>query len=1429
MVQKHTLEKIVYNSQFSSSNHAWEFQAKAAVYIENELGPIIDEVCTELDQKGSIIKINKLVFDLGNFHYLKSEKEIKEKFREEIYNSLYKIISKLSYTSTEDGQIITKEVVENQLLKTFLDKGYFSSPTYNQSGFTLVKALKKNLNEDSKAFVLWLKNKARKETVRKRMVYQFEDEQLIEIIDHVDPENSEFIAEHSKALRYRHTVERLKNITESNFRILSWEVILSYLFSDAGSFFNRKAFIKYTLQKIATSYNTDFGRLLKTFSDSVAEIIKRTGISLEFPKVVSELKSEYENSKTVEPDEDNNSAVYKSKLLKQLKSVLQDGNNKLDSKGFSDLLNLYFKDTQKLIKQYLSNSPKPKNCLRAFTLEQLNLLEEKLDPKALPLLPKVISELKAEYEKSKTDDTNQDISSPAYKTKLLKQLKSVLQDGNNQFNGKGFSDLLNIYFKDTQKLIKQYLSNAPKPKNCLRAFTLEQLNLLAEKLDPKAFPLLAEVISELKSEYENGKTEGNREEEDSSTAYKTKLLKQLKSVLQDGKKQLDAKEFSDLFTLHFKDAVKLIKQYLSNSPKPESCLRTFTLEQLILLAEKLDPVEFPFYLFTMEKFDELIHSYTSTRLNDNKQKELWAKLVSSLTFSIKGQQLLKILIWELSIHISIGYLKLLKALKSLEKNEETTVSVPLRFLTLINQLIGDVGIDMQKIKLPDDSVARLVEVYHVYDLLLVKLFKEHKVHISKNELLLPTHELLSKLESNNPALLHNFLLLFEDHKKVDQILVNEDIRFISKLIILLYKNFGTDDTVKISQLQKFLLVSPPTKKEAGFYKNIIAKLIKSPDIALSEMSAKIQSGLKKEIALKSKKSRKLRELRINIFSFLTPKSSEDSKISVYEESWQVVLKQHPGSIFEIIGSVISNPDVFSSFIAGTNNELLVQIIETSPLSGYRKNFLLGFIHSFNLLSTSIYEDDRQSIWLMVFQSIVEKNSMKDIDFAQELLEASAHRLSGQSIQKKAIQALRESVQGLSSMEREKTLAVIHHVENKVAELSTTSKKPVKNKDSDFKIAIEFLQGKNHASNKQNQIIRDIYQLIKTNPDLALPAIMKSAQVKSNRLLWIKTLPEELLLRILFLIFPGEIYEYYSLISKSYLAASKIIRRQETITLSGFWYYSFEAVADYIISPNQKNFNSLFLERILEDVPSQNKKDFLQELYTDLYEQSKYSERDHYLKALSTVKKISEEIDEEGSIKQNINKQTNDTDSPNQEESLWEDEDDAIPIYIENAGLVLTMPSIHPLFTMFGLIEENEFIDESAQIRGIQMLQYLADGKTVTPEFELVLNKILCGVDLESPLPLEADLSEEEKGVIEQIIKDMIQNWKSINNTSVEGFRDSFLQRNGILKKREEWWELQVEEKPFDMLLDSIPWSYTTIKFAWMELPIYVKWRPEKEF
>lgn len=164
------------------------------------------------------------------------------------------------------------------------------------------------------------------------------------------------------------------------------------------------------------------------------------------------------------------------------------------------------------------------------------------------------------------------------------------------------------------------------------------------------------------------------------------------------------------------------------------------------------------------------------------------------------------------------------------------------------------------------------------------------------------------------------------------------------------------------------------------------------------------------------------------------------------------------------------------------------------------------------------------------------------------------------------------------------------------------------------------------------------------------------------------------------------------------------------------------------------------------------------------------------------------------------------------------------IYIRNAGQVLAAPYLPRLFSMLNLTEESAFTDRNAAERAVHLLQYMVDERCDSPEYQLVLNKILCGVKTGVPIARGINIMSHEKETIEVLIQGMIQNWKIIGNTSVAGLRESFLQREGRLQLKGDAWHLSVEPKAFDMLLDHIPWSFSTIKHPWMERVIYVHWR-----
>jgi hypothetical protein len=164
------------------------------------------------------------------------------------------------------------------------------------------------------------------------------------------------------------------------------------------------------------------------------------------------------------------------------------------------------------------------------------------------------------------------------------------------------------------------------------------------------------------------------------------------------------------------------------------------------------------------------------------------------------------------------------------------------------------------------------------------------------------------------------------------------------------------------------------------------------------------------------------------------------------------------------------------------------------------------------------------------------------------------------------------------------------------------------------------------------------------------------------------------------------------------------------------------------------------------------------------------------------------------------------------------------IRIANAGQVLAAPYLLRLFGMLGLVEGAAFKSPAARERAVHLLQFMVDGSTDTPEYELVLNKVLCGLDTAMPVTRGIAIADSEKEAIEGLLRGMIQHWQVLGSTSVSGLRESFLQREGTLRHKSDGWHLSVEPKAFDMLLDRVPWGFSTIKHSWMEEVIYVIWR-----
>lgn len=163
------------------------------------------------------------------------------------------------------------------------------------------------------------------------------------------------------------------------------------------------------------------------------------------------------------------------------------------------------------------------------------------------------------------------------------------------------------------------------------------------------------------------------------------------------------------------------------------------------------------------------------------------------------------------------------------------------------------------------------------------------------------------------------------------------------------------------------------------------------------------------------------------------------------------------------------------------------------------------------------------------------------------------------------------------------------------------------------------------------------------------------------------------------------------------------------------------------------------------------------------------------------------------------------------------------LFTNNSGLVLLHPFLLMYFRELGLIEEIKFINAEMQYRAVLLLHYLATGATEVAEYELILEKLLCAVDLEIPVPNSIELTKKEKEESGNLLKAVTQHWKPLQGTSIEGLQTSFLQREGKLTETETGWLLRVEQKTIDILLDKLPWGIGTIKLPWIKNILNVEW------
>lgn len=175
------------------------------------------------------------------------------------------------------------------------------------------------------------------------------------------------------------------------------------------------------------------------------------------------------------------------------------------------------------------------------------------------------------------------------------------------------------------------------------------------------------------------------------------------------------------------------------------------------------------------------------------------------------------------------------------------------------------------------------------------------------------------------------------------------------------------------------------------------------------------------------------------------------------------------------------------------------------------------------------------------------------------------------------------------------------------------------------------------------------------------------------------------------------------------------------------------------------------------------------------------------------------------------------DAPDEQEGATES------VLVQQAGIVLLHPFLEHLFKKFAWLDAANKLHPDSRVPAVHALHFAVTGQEDAPEHELFLHKVLLGIPASFPIPRTLNLDEAIETEIETLLQALIGHWSALKNTSINGLREGFLQRQGSLRQEDDGLSLHVESKAQDILLVRLPWSIQAFALPWLDKPVFVNW------
>lgn len=233
---------------------------------------VVEEVMAAYDQADSVLTIDNLPLDLGRIDEDEFYRQFPARLREALQEYCREKLGNSFSGTTGDGiTVVSAGMNAFQLLSFFLLHGYFPFTTA-AADMDLSLLLKRVMEEETSRFREFLNAYGHYDFLCRRLVFQFTDEELEQIVRVVQPSESTFVILYVRVQIHAYESFEHSELSRDNYRGAVWTLVLAYLFTEGAGYFSRKHIVLYTLRGLAAHSNLTLAEMIQILTASILQL-----------------------------------------------------------------------------------------------------------------------------------------------------------------------------------------------------------------------------------------------------------------------------------------------------------------------------------------------------------------------------------------------------------------------------------------------------------------------------------------------------------------------------------------------------------------------------------------------------------------------------------------------------------------------------------------------------------------------------------------------------------------------------------------------------------------------------------------------------------------------------------------------------------------------------------------------------------------------------------------------------------------------------------------------------------------------------------------------------------------------------------------------------------------------------------------------------